>query len=467
MNQQFVSITDFFHIISRYISDSLKKNSKVIDYKQPHELKELFDFTISEEGLPFEDLFKHIKQYLQYAVNSGNHQFFNQLYGGLNLPAFMGEVVAAVTNNSMYTYEVAPVATLIEQEMVQKMCRFSGYDNGDGIFVTGGSNANLIAMFSARNRMFPGTKNDGLYDMPRLSAFISEQSHYSFEHGANLMGLGTSSVYKVKSDENGIMLCDDLERQMNLSQKKGEKPFFVAATAGTTMLGSFDPIEDITGIARKYQAWVHVDGSFGGSFLLSKKYRFLLNGIKNSDSFAWNPHKLMNIPHVCSVILVREKDRLYKNLTRVNDDYLFHESQNTSCDLGKKSLQCGRRADALKLWFSWKYFGDNGYEDRINHLVDIAVYFENKIKSDSRFELMAPRQSLTVCFRIRTRHDQNSDEVNMNIREELKKSGKSMVNFGYINGKFAFRWVVINANTTKQDVDEFFIHMHSKLQNLK
>lgn len=457
----------FFNLVNSYITSIYEEKSKLVKYKNPEELKKSIDFTVSEKGIDFEELLSFVEKYLELSVNTGNHQFFNQLYGGFNFPAFIGEVVTALTNTSMYTYEVAPVATLIEMEMIKKMCQITGYQNGDGTFVTGGSNANLVAMFSARNKMFPNILTDGVYGLPKLSMFVSDQAHYSFENNANVLGLGTKQVYKIKSDTNGRMLIEDLEKQIKNSIEKGEIPFFVAATAATTMLAAYDPIDEIVNVARKHDIWVHVDGSFGGSLILTPKAKQFFKGIERTNSFAWNPHKLMNIPLVCSVILVNEKDRLYKNLKRSNDDYIFHQTESANCDLGKKSIQCGRKVDALKLWLAWKYYGDEGYLKRMNNLMEIAAYFESKVLENKQFELLVPRQSLTVCFRYLPKSNENIDKINETIREELRKTGKSIVNHGTINGKFAFRWVVANAETTKKDVDLFFENFMYVAENLQ
>jgi glutamate/tyrosine decarboxylase-like PLP-dependent enzyme len=446
----------FFEIIQPYLAKSNLPENKVVEYLSPGELRQRMDLPVGRSGESFEQILGHISQYLKYAVDTGNRQFFNQLYGGFDLPAFMGEVVTALANTSMYTYEVAPVATLIEAEMIDKMCGIAGYENGDGIFLTGGSNANLVAMFSARNRALPEIKSSGLHRAPRLSAFISEQAHYSFETAANLLGIGSANVYKIKSSKAGKMLPDDLARQMQQSAGKGEKPFFVAATAGTTLLGAFDPIPEIGEVARRYNAWVHVDGSFGGSLILSPRMRHLFAGLENTDSFTWNPHKLMNVPLVCSAILVREKGQLQKNLTNLHDNYIYHDTDTGDFDLGKKSVQCGRRVDALKLWLAWKYYGGDGYAARMENLVEVARYFESKIEADGRFELMAPRQSLTVCFRYLPQQAGDVNAFNSSLREALRTSGKTLVNFSHLNGHFTFRWVVANAEVTEADVDAFF-----------
>jgi glutamate/tyrosine decarboxylase-like PLP-dependent enzyme len=459
-------IKEFHNITEEYIENMNADHVPVVNYKNPKALAELIDFEIQKNGTDESQLIKLIKQYLEYAVNTGNRQFFNQLYGGFNLPAFFGEVLSALTNTSMYTYEVAPVATLIEAEMIKKMCKITGYQNGDGIFVTGGSNANLVAMFSARNKLYPNIKAEGIYGLPKLSVFTSDQAHYSLETNANLLGIGTKQIYKIKTDENGRMIPEELEKEIINSIQKNEKPFFISATAATTMLGAFDPFEQIAEIAEKHAIWFHVDGSFGASLQLTSKTKHLFKGIEKSDSLAWNPHKLMNIPLICSVILVNHKQQLYKNLTDLDNDYIFHETETASCDLGKKSVQCGRRVDALKLWLAWKYYGDKAYADHIDNQLHAAEYFEKKVKADKHLELLAPRQSLTVCFRYITKSGISLNKGNENIREALRKSGKSIVNYGYINNEFAFRWVVANAQTQTKDIDRFFDNFMSIAKKL-
>ncbi len=243
-----------------HLASANQPGKKVVKYLDPIALKKKIDLKVKNDGESMISILQGMEKYLEYAVNTGNTQFFNQLYSGHNLPAFMGEILAAATNTSMYTCEVAPVATLIENEMIGKMLGIAGFLKGDGVFLTGGSNANLIAMFSARNRKVPRIKTGGLMNEYRLAAFVSDQSHYSFETSANLLGLGSDAVYKVKTDASGRMLPSGLENSILHARSKGEVPFFVAATAATTMLGAFDPFEEIALLARKYDLWMHVDG---------------------------------------------------------------------------------------------------------------------------------------------------------------------------------------------------------------
>ncbi len=451
-----------------YIKNYDTKSNKLVDFKTPGKLKEELNFSILPTGGDDNSLLADVQNYLKYSVKTNHKQFLNQLYSGDNLPAFIGEIIAALTNTSMYTYEVAPIATLIEKELINKMCSIAGFKNGGGTFATGGSNANMLAMMSARNNILPTVKQKGLRSAPVLSAFVSNQSHYSFDTAANILGLGSGQVYKINSDTSGRMIISDLQNAIEKSIEKGETPFFVAATTGTTLLGSFDPLNEIAEVASLYHLWMHVDGSFGGSIILSKKYRYLFKGLEKADSFTWNPHKLMNVPLIASVLLLKDKHCLMKNLSDLNTDYIYHDNDLDEYNLGKQSIQCGRRVDALKVWLAWRYYGDLGYEKRINKMFDLAAYAENKVKSSNQLQLLAQRQSLNINFIYKSKNQENNDKLNLMIRENLMRKGISMVNYGYLNGKVSIRLVISNPDLSEGDLDEFFenfISMGNVLQS--
>jgi glutamate/tyrosine decarboxylase-like PLP-dependent enzyme len=441
--------------IDYYLDENTKSEIPVVLYKTLADLKAIIPFKIEEEGVSEDSFLTCVDLFLKYSIRTGNPQFLNQLYSGFNFPAYIGDLLTALTNTSMYTYEVAPVATAIEIEMIQLMNSYSGFKEGDGIFVTGGSNANLIALFTARNQINPDTRNNGISSHVKLRAFISENAHYSFETAANLIGIGSNSVIKVKATIDGSMCCKSLEKAIEESLGRDETPFFVGATCGTTMLGAYDNLDDIAVICKKYNLWLHADGSFGGSIILSKSHNTKMKGIAKADSFAWNPHKLMNIPLICSVLLVRKKGVLEKNITDINTDYIYHDFAN-SVDLGKKSIQCGRRVDAVKLWFAWKYFGIKGYERRIDNIINLAKYAEEFISNHKNYELLSIRQSFSVCFRIIPEFACDINEYNLEIREFLRKSGNTIVNYGYLGDKLALRLVTSNGEMTKGDIDSFF-----------
>ncbi|BAX81766.1 pyridoxal phosphate-dependent decarboxylase family protein [Labilibaculum antarcticum] len=455
-----------FEKIRAYIQENQNDSQPVVKFKSPEELKEVFDFKVGENGVSENEFLELLDKYLEYSVRTGNKQFLNQLYSGFNFPAFIGEVFSVLANTSMYTYEVAPVATVIETEMISLMNSYAGYSDGDGIFVSGGSNANLIAMFSARNRIFPDSRFEGYDRNNKLVAFVNEQAHYSFETAANILGIGAKNVIKVKADKNGKLISSELEKEIAKAISRGEKPFFAVATCATTLLGAYDPIEEMAEICKKHNIWLHADGSFGGSLILSDKNRYLMKGIEQTDSFAWNPHKLMNIPLICSALLVKKRGTLQHNITDINTDYIFHDIDAIE-DLGKKSIQCGRKVDAVKLWFAWKYFGLEGYQKRIDNLIDMAVYAENIVNENPQLELLSERNSFAVCFRYIPKNESDLNKFNLELRESLRKSGKSIVNYGYIGKTLAIRLITANGELQKSDIDLFFANLLFEVEKLE
>lgn len=456
MKANLIDIEKILPLIHKYLSRGSSDKTPVVQYRDHKTLKKELNLSIGHSGTSFEKILKGIETYLKFSVNTSHSQFFNQLFSGFNLPAFAGDLCACLANTTMATFEAAPVATIIEEELARKMCILMGFEGGEGIFVIGGSQANMIATLCARNSFLPQVKHRGLTNNRKLVMFVSDQSHYSFFNAANILGIGVKNVMKVKSDSYGRMIPGELEKAIKKTIKGGKTPFFIGATAGTTVLGAFDPLYAIAPIAKRYNIWFHIDACFGGSVILSSKYRHLLSGCEQADSIAWDPHKMMCIPLVCSAILIKHKGVLYRTCSASGTEYLFHLEKDSLHDLGRMSLQCARRVDALKLWLSWKFYGDKGYDDIITNLFELAEYSTQFIQKHKRLELVAPRNSVSVCFRYIVNKKINSNHFNIMVRKQLHKTGKSLVNYASIHGRIAIRLMITNPHLTTKDIDYFF-----------
>lgn len=448
-------------IIVNYLESNSHPDTKVVHYQTAHILKEKLDLTLPDHGVALEELIPVVESYLKYSVRTGSPQFLNLLFGGYSIPGILGEMVTSATNTTMHTYESAPVATLMEIELIKNLNHLVGFNNGEGLMVTGGSNANLIGMLCARHQVLPKAKFQGL-GHHQLVAFVSEQAHYSYLKAANLLGIGIENLVKVKSDVDGKMIPEALEAAIQQSLSEEKTPFFVGATAGTTVLGAFDPLPPLAEIARKYKLWLHVDAAWGGPVLFSEKHQHLLAGSELVDSFTWDAHKLMGVPLICSAILVKEKGILQKTCSGGGTDYLFHDhdDENEFYDLGQMSLQCGRKVDALKLWLCWKHYGKKGYEQQVNHLFELANYAAEYIRNCENLELTAEPKFLNICFRYISKNNQLEhtalDKLNLDIRDQLFHSGASFVNYAHYQGKIIIRLILANAELQKADIDKFF-----------
>jgi glutamate/tyrosine decarboxylase-like PLP-dependent enzyme len=453
-------------LVNSYIISNADPETKVAHHLPPENLRSQLDLTLPELGCSLDELYGAIDQYLAFSVRTGHRQFFNQLWSGFTLPGLLGDLIASLANTSMYTYEVAPVATLMEKELIKKLGGICGFENPEGLFLTGGSNANLQAMMIARNRALPHVKSEGYRNSNKLIAFVSEEAHYSFEKSANVLGLGTANLHKIKTDSAGQMIPDDLVKAIGKSLETGKQPFFVGATAGTTVKGAFDPIKDIAHIAIQNNLWFHVDGALGGSVILSPRHRKLLEGLEKAESFALNAHKLMGLPLICSILLVKEAGHLLKTNSVTGTDYIFHDEAYGKYDLGPMSLQCGRRVDALKLWLSWKYYGDRGYAERIDRFFELAAFAEDIVSQTSSLQLMAPRSSVNVCFRYIPETSEDINEFNIRLREKMARKGKALVNYARVGEDVGIRLVIANHELTRKDVSLFFDNLIQTAQTL-
>lgn len=449
-------LNHLFERLSRYVKENQESTVPVNQYLPPSELKNKLDLKLKEEGTSEKDLLNAVDKYLSLSPRTSHNHFTNQLFWGGSAPALMGDLLTSVQNTSMATYEISPVATLMEMEVVDRMCSLVGYPDGEGTFVTGGANANLVALLAARNWAHPDAKVEGLFSSKTAVFFVSELAHYSYRTAAVVSGVGLNNIIKIPVDSNGRMIPQLLEKEIIASKKRGLMPFMIGATSGTTVTGSFDPLPELSRIAKEHRLWLHADASLGGSTLFSKKYGALFEGCEHADSIAWDAHKLLGTPLICSAVLFRERGTLFGLCNTDFSDYLFHDHDLKAFDLGRASLQCGRRPEAVKLWFQWKAFGERGLGKIIDALFDLSQYATKLVHQHPELELTHPTQSVTVCFRYVPTKEANIDQFNLRIREEMRKRGLWMVNYATLSEKITLRLVLINHNMKRETVNHFF-----------
>uniref|UniRef100_A0A8C0VSM9 Cysteine sulfinic acid decarboxylase n=1 Tax=Cyanistes caeruleus TaxID=156563 RepID=A0A8C0VSM9_CYACU len=380
--------------------------------------------------------------------------------------ALAGRFLTETLNTSPYTYEVAPVLVLMEEQVLSKLRELVGWSSGDGIFAPGGSMSNMLAMNVARFQRFPESRSRGNWDLPRLGLFASQESHYSILKGAALLGIGTDNVHLVRTDERwvGKMIPEELEKE--IQRVKGSEPLFVCATSGTTVLGTFDPLDAIADICARHGLWLHVDAAWGGSFL---GMPFSPQGLPKlccfpptrADSVTWNPHKLLMVGLQCSAFLLRDSSGLLQRCHGVGASYLFQRDKfyDVSLDTGDKSPQCGRRADGLKLWILWKAVGTRGLGQRVEYLLE-------QVKRREGFQLVTEPEFINLCFWFippSLRGQESSPEfwdklgkVAPAIKEKMIRRGSMMVGYQPHGSRVNFfRQIITNPAVTRQDLDFF------------
>tara|TARA_B100000683_G_scaffold167427_1_gene161364 strand:- start:6726 stop:8141 length:1416 start_codon:yes stop_codon:yes gene_type:complete len=413
------------------------------------------DLKLPLEGRGLEAALDDIETVLRHSVRTTAPGFMNPLWGGLSIASIAGELVTAATNTAMYTYEIAPIATLIESTILKRMADLADFGTSQGTLTTGGSNGNLLGMLCARQAKIPLSSHSG-FDGTKMVAFVSEECHYSFRIASNVIGIGHSNLIKVRCNEDGQMLPEALDEEIQRAQANDQIPFAVLATSGTTVRGSFDPLREIASVAHKHNLWLHVDAAWGGSCLFSSRYRSLMDGIELADSFCWDAHKMMGIPLICSAFIVKDADILRAVCsTGQTAHYLYHDT-GAEVDLGRYSLQCGRRNDALKLWLAWREIGDAGWASMLERFMDLADFLQQRIEKHDALEMVSDRMWTNVCFRyVGESSEGELNRINAELRERLVHDGRFMVSRSTVDQKIILRSVIANRNITESSLDAF------------
>nr|QBK87793.1 MAG: pyridoxal-dependent decarboxylase domain protein [Marseillevirus LCMAC202] len=370
---------------------------KVLEYHPPEELSQILkDFLDPNTRSTSADIETTLQK---YCVDTKSPRFMCQLFNASDTYA---DTLLSMFNTAPYTYEIAPVFTLVEQRIIQEltMLFFGTCERSSGIFCPGGSASNTNAIHLARLWKFPHTRTDGCTQ--KLALFISKNAHYSFDKAAMLLGIGLNAVYHVPVDVDGRMKPSDLVSSIEQATRDGRSPFLVAATLGTTTLGAFDPLPKLREICDDYGLWLHADAAWGGMAIFTPQLAHLINGIHTVDSLTFNAHKGMLISQQCSVLLLNNHGQLLEK-NHIKAAYLYNDKPYPAqYDLGQYYLQCGRRADAFKLWFAWKLYGLNYYRQIVETNITNRDYLVQKIHEHPYLNLVHEPMYLNVCFTIST-----------------------------------------------------------------
>ncbi|KAK4642400.1 Glutamate decarboxylase 2 [Podospora bellae-mahoneyi] len=438
----------------------------LVESKRPEELVKELALSLPRVGRGEEGLLQTIQDVLKHSVNTWDQGFMDKLYASTNPVGVISELVLAVLNTNVHVYQVSPALAVVEKHTAKTFASLFGFNGprAGGVTCQGGSSSNLTSIVIARNTLYPASKLNGNSAAPNgpFVLFTSSHGHYSVEKAAVTCGLGSSSVWTVPVDASGRIIPSELRRLVQKSLDQGLTPFYVNATAGTTVLGSYDPFEEISAVCKEFNLWMHIDASWGGPAIFSAAHKHKLAGSHLADSLTVNPHKMLSCPVTCSFLLGPDMSIFHKANT-LPAGYLFHSSTPSDVwDLADLTLQCGRRADSLKLALAWIYYGAEGFGRQIEAAFELAAYFAGLLERSGNFVLVSenPPPCLQVCFyyapggRLRGTGEGNT-EVTRAMVERLVARGY-MVDYApdvSEESRGSFFRVVVNAQTLRGTVE--------------
>jgi glutamate/tyrosine decarboxylase-like PLP-dependent enzyme len=394
-----------------------------------------------------------MRSVLPYAPGNVHPGFMGWVHGGGTPVGMVAEMLAAGLNANLGGRDQIPVE--VERQVSEWMREIIGFPRGaSGLFVTGTSMANLMAVVIARDAALGvEVRASGVAaDTKRLRAYASTAVHSCVAKAMDIAGLGSDALRRIPTDSRYRIDLKALEVAIEQDRTAGFTPFFVVGTAGTVETGAIDDLISIAEICKREKLWFHVDGAFGALARLAPDLAARLDGIERADSLAFDFHKWGQAPYDAGFLLVRDAEA-HKQAFASPAAYLARAKRGLAagspwpCDFGP-DLSRGFRA--LKVWFTLKVLGTERLGAAISHTCVLARYLEERIKATPELEVMAPVELNIVCFRFRA---EDSDKVNAEIAIRLQESGVVAPSTTRIAGRIVIRAAIVNHRTCRAEMD--------------
>jgi glutamate/tyrosine decarboxylase-like PLP-dependent enzyme len=420
----------------------------------PDAVRQHFRGDMPKAPTPLADVHREFLDYvLPYGGGNAHPGFMGWVQGGGTAVGMVAEMLAGGLNANCGGRDQAPLE--VERQIVSWVRQLFDFpDEASGLFVTGTSMANLLAVLVARTaRLGKAARKAGIgIEAASLRAYTSVAAHGCVPQAMDLAGFGSDALRAVPVDAHWRLDVEALRTAIKADRDAGLQPFLVIASAGTVDVGAVDDLAAIAALCHEQDLWFHVDGAYGALGLLSPLVAPCLAGITQADSIAFDFHKWGQVPYDSGFLLVRDGRRHYETFASPAA-YLRRETRGLAagspwpCDFGP-DLSRGFRA--LKTWFTLKTYGTDRLGAMIAKSCDLARYLEARIRAEPELELLSPAQLNIVCFRYRA---EDANRINGELVIALQESGLAAPSTTMLGNNLAIRAALFNHRTQEQDVD--------------
>ena len=406
---------------------------------------------IPEQGANALEVLDQLQQDVFSNIMHTDHpRFFAFVPSPSNFVGVMADALVSGFNVFAGTWLEASGPTQIELVTVDWLRQACGLpDSASGLFVSGGSMANMTALAVARHIKL-GDRIEG------AAVYFSDQTHSSIERGLRVLGFQDHQMHKIQSDDCFRLDVSALQRAVKADRASGRLPFCVVANAGTTNTGAIDPLPALADYCHQEGLWLHVDGAYGAAAVFCERGQALLEGLARVDSMSLDPHKWLFQPYEIGCVLVRE-ERWLKETFHILPEYLAdierREGEVNFCDRG---IQLTRGFRALKLWMSFQVFGRAGFQEAVNRGFEMSEIAEAAVRELPNWQVVTPAQMGVVTFRCVPEglSPEKLNRLNRELVDEMIADGFAMISSTMLRGQTVLRMCTINPRTIKADVRE-------------
>ncbi|NOJ78263.1 pyridoxal phosphate-dependent decarboxylase family protein [Myxococcus xanthus] len=405
----------------------------------------------------------------EHAVSTAHPRFWAYIMGSPSPLGALADLLASVINPPVTSYPTCAITVSLEAQTVRWLARLVGFPTDcGGLFLGGGSLANLVAMRAAlHDKAGWDVRAEGVRGPAGapLCLYASAESHTSIVSAANLCGLGSNAVRKIDTDRSGRMRFSSLAQRLAADRKAGLRPFMVAATAGTTGTGAVDPLPDISALCQEAGLWFHVDGAYGALAVLSPDAPLELRALRLADSLVVDPHKWMYLPADVGCLLTRNRRVLYDTFHQGASYYADSDEQllmggPETLQLRDLGPQTTRSLRALKVRLCLQHEGRAGYARMISDDIRLARRLYDCVEAEPELEPLTHGLSITT-FRFipadlepqAEAHRDYLNTLNKALLKRLQRSGAAYPSHTDVEGQAALRVCIVNNNTTLADIE--------------
>ena len=380
--------------------------------------------------------------------SSGGHVGY--IPGGGIFTAALGDYIADITNEYAGIHFGSPGAVTLENELIDWMKSIFRFPkDAVGNLASGGSIANLIALTAARDKH--QIKNEKI---TKSVVYLSPQVHHCIHKALRIIGLEDVIVRHVDLDKDHKIDTEKLECLIKNDSNLGLHPFLVIASSGTTDTGAVDPLDEIGDISKKYNLWYHIDGAYGGFFILVKDKKELFKGIEKADSLVIDPHKSLFLPYGLGAVLIKDKSAVYHS-NHYFANYMqdaFSDNITNPADL---SPELTKHFRGLRLWFPLQLHGTEPFKACLEEKLLLTTYFRIKLE-ELGFEL-GPTPDLSVSYFWYPSKKVDENTLNKKLVEYLHEDGNVFLSSTVLNEKFVIRIAILSFRTKKETIDKAMV----------
>ncbi|UTW63990.1 aminotransferase class V-fold PLP-dependent enzyme [bacterium SCSIO 12741] len=415
------------------------------------------------KGINPDKAIEHVIKGLEsFSVHTPHPKYFGLFNPRSNYAGIIADLITATYNPQLAAWSHAPFAVEVEELMIKEFANKFGYHRyADGVFTTGGAEANLTAMLCALNHKYPNFAKEGIFGLDRKPVvFCSEEAHHSIQKAAKVVGLGYNLVKSIPTTDELKLDVDILRQELKQLDTSHYSPLMIIGTAGTTGTGTVDELNQLSSICRENYIWFHVDAAYGGGAILSQDLKHQLSGIEKSDSITFDAHKWMSVPMGTSIFLTTRNDILGKTF-RITTEYMPKEADKlTVTEPFAHSIQWSRRFIGLRVYLSLLFYGWQGYEQTIDHQAAIGRYLKSQLIKNG-WDIKNNTDLPVVCF---TKGEFETDPIfTKTILDNILSNGKSWLSIYPIKGAPTFRACITNYNTTETEIDELIDELNQEV----